>query len=65
MVKRYYIQDYPENFGGNTETRTIASDIIRPSIESTLTRRDKKTHIRHVVRAGGFLQVVNSNKVKK
>ena len=65
MVKRYYIQDYPENFGGNTETRTIVSDFIRPSIESTLTRRDKKTHIRHVVRAGGFLQVVNSNKVKK
>ena len=24
MVKRYYIQDYPENFRGNTETRTIA-----------------------------------------
>ena len=65
MVKRYYIQDYPENFGGNTETRTIASDFIRPSIESTLTRRDKETHIRYVVRAGGFLQVVNSNKVKK
>ena len=21
MVKRYYVQDYPENFGGNTETR--------------------------------------------
>ena len=29
MVKRYYIQDYPENFRGNTETRTIASDSIR------------------------------------
>ena len=25
MVKRCYIQDYPENFRGNTETRTIAS----------------------------------------
>ena len=23
MVKRYYIQDYPENFRGNTETRTM------------------------------------------
>ena len=22
MVKRYYIQDYPENFRGNTETRS-------------------------------------------
>ena len=29
MVKRYYIQDYPENFRGDTETtRTTASDII-------------------------------------
>ena len=45
MVKRYYIQDYPENFRGNTETRTIASDFIRPSIKSSLTRREKKTHI--------------------
>ena len=42
MVKRYYIQDYPENLRGNTETRTIASDFIRPSIESSLTRREKK-----------------------
>ena len=58
MVKRYYIQDYPENFRDNTKTRTIASDFIRPSIESRLTRREKKMHIKHVVRAGGFLQVV-------
>ena len=65
MVKRYYIKDYLENFRGNTETRTIASDFIRPSIESSLTRREKITHIRHVVRAGGFLQVVNLNKVRK
>ena len=65
MVKRYYIQDYPENFGGNTETRTIASDFIRPSIESSITRREKKMHIRHVVRAGGFLQVFRLNKVRK
>ena len=42
MVKRYYIQDYPENFRGDTETRTIASDFIRPSIESSLTRQEKK-----------------------
>ena len=42
MVKRYYIQDYPENFRGNTKRRTIASDFIRTSIESSLTRRDKK-----------------------
>ena len=34
MVKRYYIQDYSENFRSNTETRTVASDFIRPSIES-------------------------------
>ena len=54
MVKRYYIQDYPVNFRDNAETRTIASDFIRPSIDSSLTRR-------HVVRAGGFLQVVNLN----
>ena len=58
MVKRYYIQDYPENFKDNTKTRTIASDFIRPPIESRLTRREKKMHIKHVVRAGGFLQVV-------
>ena len=64
MVKRYYIQDYPENFRSNTEKRTIASDFIRPSIKGSLTRREKKTHIRHV-RAGDFLQVVNLNKVRK
>ena len=63
MVKRYYIQDFPENFRDNIETRTIASDFIRPSIESRLTWREKKTHIKHVVRAGGLLQVVN--KVRK
>ena len=42
MIKRHYIQDYSKNFRGNTETRTIASDFIRPSIESSLTRRGKK-----------------------
>ena len=42
MVKRHYIQDYSENFKGNTESRTVASDFIRPSIESSLTRRGKK-----------------------
>ena len=42
MVKRYYIQDYPENVRGNTETRAIASDFIRPSTESSLTRWEKK-----------------------
>ena len=57
MVKRHYIQDDSEDFRGNTETRTVASDFIRPSIESSLTRRVKKTHIRHVVRAVGFLQL--------
>ena len=62
MVKRYYIQDYPENVRGNTETRTIVSDFIGPSIESSLTRREI---IRHVVRAGGFLQVLNLNRVRK
>ena len=68
MVKSYYIQYYPVNFRGNTKTRIIASDFIRPSIESSLTRREKKTHIRDQafgVRAGGFLQVVNWNKVRK
>ena len=45
------------NFRGNTETRTIASDLIWPSIESSLTRREKKKYIRHVLRAGGFLQI--------
>ena len=48
MVKRYYIQDCPENFRGNTETRTIASDFIWSSIKRSLTRREKKRHIRHV-----------------
>ena len=60
MVKRYYIQDYPENFRGNTETRTVASDFIRPSIESSLTRRGKKRTDQtcgHVVRAGGFIEM--------
>ena len=57
MVKRYYIQDYSENFRGNTETRTKASDLIWPSIENSRTAREKKLYIRHVVRAGGFLQV--------
>ena len=42
MVKRHYIQDYSENFRRNTETRTVASDFSRPSIESSLTRREKK-----------------------
>ena len=28
MIKRYYIQDYPENFRGDTEARTTASDFI-------------------------------------
>ena len=68
MVKRYYIQDYPENFGGYTETRTIASDFIRPSIESSLTRREKKLRKKTQktwVRAGGFLQVVNLKMVRK
>ena len=65
MEKRYYVQDYPQNFRGNTETRTMASDLIRPSIESSLTRREKKMHIRYVVRAGGSLQVANLNKVRK
>ena len=64
MVKRYYIQDYPENFRGNTETRTIASDFIKPSIESSLTRREK-TRTSDVVSAGGFLKVVNLNMVRK
>ena len=43
MVKRYYIQDYPENVRGDTETkRATASDFIKPSIESSLTWRDEK-----------------------
>ena len=55
MVKRHYIQDYSENFRGNTETRTVASDFIRPSIESSLTRRGKNRTDQacgHVARAG-------------
>ena len=57
MVKRYCSQNYPENFRGNTETRTVASDFIRPSIESSLTRRGKKRTDQtcgHVKRTGGF-----------
>ena len=46
MIKRYYIQDYPDNFRGDTETRTTALHFIRPSIESSLTRREKKTHMK-------------------
>ena len=48
MVKPFYIQDYPENFRYNTKTRTITSDFIRTSIESSLTRWEKKTHIRQM-----------------
>ena len=47
MVKRYYVQDYLENFRNNTEIATVASDFIRPSIESSLTRREKKTRKKH------------------
>ena len=57
MVKRHYIQDYSENFRGNTEIRTVASDFIRLSIESGLTRRGRKRTDQtcgHVVREGGF-----------
>ena len=57
MVKRHYIQDYSENFRGNTETRTVASDFIRPSIESSLTRQGKKRTDQafgYVVRELGF-----------
>ena len=65
MVKHYYIQDYLENFRGNAETRTIVSDFMRPSIESSLTRQKKKNwkkpgQIRHKL-----LQVVNLNRVPK
>ena len=42
MVRRYYIQDYPEYFRGNTKTRTIASDFIWPSVKSSITRRDSR-----------------------
>ena len=55
MVKRYYIKDYPKTFRGNTETKTVASDFIRPSIESSLTRRGKNRTDQacgHVARAG-------------
>ena len=52
MLKRYYIQDYSENFRGNTKTRTIASDFIRTSIESSLTRQEKKTHNRQICGKG-------------
>ena len=46
MVKRYYLQDYPEKFRGDTEARTTGSVFIRPSIESSLTRREKKRMVR-------------------
>ena len=58
MVKRYYIQDYSESFRGNTENNSLGRD-------DSLTRQEKKTPIWHVVRADGFLQVVNLNKVRK
>ena len=48
MAKRHFIQDYSENFRGNTETRTVASDFIKPSIGSSLTRRGKKRTDQHV-----------------
>ena len=57
MVERHYIQDYSENFRGNIETRTVASGFIRPSIESSLTRRGRKRTDQtsgHVVMEGGF-----------
>ena len=68
MVKRYYIKDYPENVRGNTETRTVASNFIRPSIESSLTKREKNRTDQacvHVVRAGGFNEKQGEEKQKK
>ena len=73
MVKRCYIQNYPENFRGNTGTRTIASDFISPSIEARekggenaqIRHLDMAGGCKHVVRAGAFSQVVNLNRVRK
>ena len=65
MVKRHYIQEYSENFRGNTETRTVALDFIRPSIESSLTRRGKKNaQISHVDTWWGQVALME-NRVKK
>ena len=41
-IFHYYIQDYPEYFRGNTETKTIALDFIWPSVKSSLTRRESR-----------------------
>ena len=47
MVKRYYTQDYPEYLKGNTETRTIASDFIWPSVKSSLTTLKRESRNAH------------------
>ena len=64
MVKRYYIKDYPENFRGNTQTRTVALDFIRPSIESSLTRRGKNRTDQACGHVGGQVYLME-NRVKK
>ena len=55
MAKRYYIQDYSENFRGSTETRTIASDFIWISVKSSLTRQESKKSTSDMMRACGWL----------
>ena len=64
MVKRHYIQDYSENFRGNTETRTVASDFIRPSIESSQPGEEKNAQIRHLDMWWGQVALME-NRVKK
>ena len=59
MVKRCYIQGYPEKFRGNSEARTIASDFIWPSMESSLTRQEKKRTSDMVRLVAGNNQSIN------
>ena len=52
MVRRYYIQDYPENFRGDTGTTRTTALGFHQAVnreQSSLTRREKKMHIKHVV----------------
>ena len=42
MVKHYYIQDYRENFRGNTDPRKVACGFIWPSMKSILNLRERK-----------------------
>ena len=61
MIKRYYILDYPENRQYRDKINSLGFHQA-VNQEQSNQAREKNVQIRHVVRAGGFLQVVNLNR---